>query len=288
MAMEDVMPVVSQWAVAIEAAAALSAQLKLQQTGESAPPEVAAALRNVGEAAGIGDLSDLAPPQQAMVMFLINSSLHHSMELIQNPTREPGWTYTEPGILDGYGMGSMAVPGMIANGIPQLGDVTSFLDVGTGVGLLAVSAANTWPNANVVGIDIWEPSLERARANVTQAGLDDRITLRTQNLADLDDEDAFDLVWIPTFFLREGTISDALPAVLRATRSGGWVVLGLFATPPAPLAEAVNALKLLRGGGDVLEGKRAIELAETAGFTGAHVAPKTAPIPLDLVVAQKH
>jgi SAM-dependent methyltransferase len=287
MAMEDVMPVVSQWSVAIEAAAALSAQLRLQQTGESAPPEVAAALRNVGEAAGVGDLSDLAPPQQAMVMFLINSSLHHALELIQNPTREPGWTYTEPAILDGYGRGSMAVPGMIASGIPELGDVGSFLDVGTGVGLLAVAAASTWPNAHVVGIDIWEPSLERARANVNQAGLDDRITLRTENLADLGDDNAFDLVWIPTFFLRETAIADALPAVLRATRSGGWVVLGLFATPPAPLAEAVNALKLLRGGGDVLEGKRAIELLERAGFSSAHVAPKTAPIPMDLVVAQK-
>ena len=149
-------------------------------------------------------------------------------------------------------------------------------------------AARTWPNANVVGIDIWEPSLERARANVKEGGLDDRITLRTQNLADLDDENAFDLVWIPTFFLRETTLTDALPAVLRATRSGGWIVLGLFATPPAPLAEAVNALKLLRGGGDVLESKRAIELLDGAGFTAPHVAPKTAPIPLALVVAQKH
>jgi SAM-dependent methyltransferase len=273
--------------VGIEAAAALYAQLKLRQTGESAPPEVAAALRNVGEAVGIGDLSDLAPPQQAMVGFLINSSLHHALELIENPTREPGWTYTDPAILDGYGQGSMAVPGMIANGIPELGDVGTFLDVGTGVGLLAVSAANTWPNAKVVGIDIWEPSLERARANVKHAGLDDRITLRTQDLADLDDDRAFDLVWIPTFFLREAILTGALPAVLRATRSGGWVVLGLFATPPTPLAEAVNALKLLRGGGDVIEGKRAIELLENAGFTSAHVAPKTAPIPLDLIVAQK-
>ncbi len=34
----------------------------------------------------------------------------------------------------------------------------SFLDVGTGVGWLAIEAARTRPALRVVGIDLWEPS----------------------------------------------------------------------------------------------------------------------------------
>ena len=45
-----------------------------------------------------------------------------------------------------------------------------------------------WPAAQVVGIDVWEPSLERK--NVGGAGLDGRITLRNQDLVALDDVDA--------------------------------------------------------------------------------------------------
>jgi tRNA1(Val) A37 N6-methylase TrmN6 len=67
------------------------------------------------------------------------------------------------------------IPALIATAYPDLVNVRSFLDVGTGVGLLAVAAARVWPAATIVGIDPWEPSLERARANVAQAGLDGRM-----------------------------------------------------------------------------------------------------------------
>ncbi len=72
----------------------------------------------------------------------------------------------------------MMVPPMIAGANPALQDIASFLDVGTGVGQLAVAAAGLWPRATIVGIDVWQPSLERARANVAQAGLGERIELR--------------------------------------------------------------------------------------------------------------
>src|SRR4051794_9349130 len=92
------------------------------------------------------------------------------MDLIENPARPPGWAFTNPVILDGWGRGSAMVPALIAAAHTDLGAVTSFLDVGTGVGLLAVSAVGVWPSASVVGIDPWEPSLQRARANVEQSG----------------------------------------------------------------------------------------------------------------------
>lgn len=46
----------------------------------------------------------------------------------------------------------------------------------------------------VVGIDTWEPSLKLAGANIAAEGLADRLRLRRLNIADLDDERAFELL----------------------------------------------------------------------------------------------
>src|SRR5207302_2060644 len=139
-------------------------------------------------------------------------------------------------------------------------EVGSFLDVGTGVGLLAVAAAGVWPQARIVGLDRWEPSLERARANVAAAGLGERIELRRQDLGALDDVDAYECVWVPTFFFTEAALVDALPRVLRATRPGGWVVAGHFTGAPDPLVAAVTTLRTLRGGGVEIPAQRGVEL----------------------------
>ena len=160
MAFEDVMGIVSRWMVATEAFAALGAELTLKQSGETAPPEIVAALRGVSVAAGIGDLDELTPPQQQMVAAMARTYIHQAADLLGDPARAAGWTFTDPAILDGWGRGSMMVPMLIA-ATPELREVERFLDVGTGVGLLAVSAAGVWPNATIVGIDRWDPSLER-------------------------------------------------------------------------------------------------------------------------------
>ena len=286
MAFEETMGRVMQWATATEALAAVGAELALLQPGVEATPEVAAAVRAVSTAAGI-DLSEAAPPQRAMLAAFIRMYLHQALELLENPDRAPGWTYTDPDILDGWGRGSALVPAMMANAHPDLAGVQSFLDVGTGVGLLAIAAANVWPGATVVGIDPWETSLKRARANVSGAGLDDRITLRQQTLADLDDEAAYDCIWIPTFFLTEEGIVEGLTAAVRALRPGGWIALGRMRPAPDPVADAVATLRWIRGGGCSLDAKRAVELLEAAGLEDAHNAPLPGPAPLELALGRR-
>jgi cyclopropane fatty-acyl-phospholipid synthase-like methyltransferase len=206
--------------------------------------------------------------------------------LLDDPAHAPGWNVADPNVLDGYGRGSMMVPVRLATA-SELADVTSFLDVGTGVGLLAVSAANAWPDATIVGIDVWEPSLERARANVDAAGLTDRVTLRNQDFVALDDVDAFDCAWVPTFFLPEDLLKTGLARVKRALRPGGWAVLGVFLPVPDPVAEATNALHTVRFGGCVLDPGRAADLLEDAGFDAVHSLDRTPPIPLDFVLGRR-
>jgi predicted O-methyltransferase YrrM len=179
----------------------------------------------------------------------------------------------------------MVPPALAA--VPELREVTSFLDVGTGVGLLAVSAAAVWPTATIVGIDVWEPSLARARTHVAQAGLADRITLRTQDVADLDDVGRYDCAWVPTFFLSEAGLEAALPRIVRALRPGGWVALGRFVAAADPLAEALNRLRIVRGGGFVLEADQAAKLLDQVGCEGVRVVPPAGPAPLELVIGQR-
>jgi hypothetical protein len=287
MSFEDVMGNLSKWRTATEALAALGAQLELDESGTQAPPEIAAALRAVLVAAGIGDLDDLAPQQRASALALVRLTVRSAADLLAEPARAPGWSYTDSVILDGWGRASMMVPTIIAGSHPDLGDVEAFLDVGTGVGLLAVAATNVWPRSSVVGIDRWDTSLDHARAHVDQFKLSERITLREQDLVDVDDVDAYDCIWVPTFFMSEDALAKSLPGLVRATRPGGWIALGRFQPPPDPLAEATNTLQTIRDGGHHLDAKRAIELLEDARCISVHAAARTMPVPLELILGQK-
>jgi predicted O-methyltransferase YrrM len=270
----------------MQALAALGAGLELRLAHTEAPPEVAARLRAIETAMGLDDLDGVPPAQQAMALGLIRTYVAHAVELLDDPAREPGWTYTEPAILDGWGRASTMVPAMIKTA-PELQHVESFLDVGTGVGLLAVAAANIWPEATITGIDVWGPSLDRARANVKQAALDERITLRNQDVRDLDDIDAFDCAWVPTFFLPSAVLRAALPRVVAAVRPGGWIVLGRLDAPPDALARATHGFATIRHGGDELESTQAIELLAAEGCRDVRVLPRPGAVPLELVVGQR-
>jgi predicted O-methyltransferase YrrM len=286
MAFDDIITKVQGWATGTEALAVLGAKLTLQQRGESPDPRLASTIDSAITAAGLDGVDELPPPQRATLLAMTRLFAHQMLDVLDQPERAPGWSFTDPDILDGWGRGSMMLPMMIASAHPSLqNDVERFLDVGTGVGLLACAAASVWPTASIVGIDVWEPSLARARANVAAAGLSDRIELRDQRLEDLSDQHAFDCAWLPTFFFREQVLIDALPAVVRAVRPGGWIVLGRMRSSPDPLAAALLAFRTARSGGDDLDTKRLRELLDQAGCTTLDVGGPPASA-IELVVAR--
>jgi SAM-dependent methyltransferase len=286
MAFEDVMGAMMRWTTAAETMGAVGAYCSLLESGDGAP-EVVAALQAVLNAAGLGDLAELAPQQRATIAAMAALYLWQSVDLLENAAAAPGWAYTDPTILDGWGRMSMMVPSAIAAAHGDLKNVESFLDVGTGVGFLSVAAANIWPRASIVGIDIWEPSLRRAREHVATASLEARIALRTQDACAVEDVDAFDCLWLPTMFLSEAVIADCLPALYRATKPGGWIVFGRLSPLSDALAQAVNQLRTMRAGGVEISPARAIELLESAGFADVHIAEKRGPSPLELVIGRK-
>jgi precorrin-6B methylase 2 len=221
-----------------------------------------------------------------MVAGLVRMCLHQAQDLVDDPGRSPGWTFTDPDILAGWGRGSMMVPGALTAALPELADTRSFLDVGTGVGLLAVAAARTWPTATITGIDVWEPALRMAAANIEGAGLGDRVVVRHEDVTDVDEADSYDCVWFPTFFVTEIVLEAAVPRLVRSLRKGGWLVLGRMA-PPDQLAEAVTTLRTVRGGGADLDAKRLTAALADAGCASIRTLPRSGPAPLEYIVGQR-
>ncbi|MGY1669155.1 SAM-dependent methyltransferase [Geodermatophilus sp. SYSU D00710] len=132
---------------------------------------------------------------------------------------------------------------------PRLGDLAdrlaapeaAVLDIGTGVGEIAVALAEAGPSLRVVGIDVLDDVLDVARRTVTERGLSERISLRHQDVATLDEVEAYDLVYLPTYFVPEDAVVAALPRIHSALRPGGWLAVAAYPDPGSPLRRAVWA-----------------------------------------------
>jgi demethylmenaquinone methyltransferase/2-methoxy-6-polyprenyl-1,4-benzoquinol methylase len=112
------------------------------------------------------------------------------------------------------------------------------LDVATGTAGVAIALAHA-TDADVVGVDISEPMLERGRRRVRDAGLDNRICLQLARAESLPFPDAsFDAVSF-TYLLRYVADPAATLAELaRVLRPGGGMVSLDFYVPPKFLARA--------------------------------------------------
>ena len=286
MPFNETMMTVQRLSASVEALAVIGAELSLQSSGEQGDKTVVAAFEAVSDALGLSDLDTLEPQQQVLLLGMIRLFFAQAEELLNAPARAPGWTHTDPLVLEVIGRASTIIPMLLA-GRPEFENVTSVLDVGVGVGLLAIAATTAWPGATVVGVDVWEPALERARANVAGAGLTDRITIRNQDVTTLDDVDAFDLAWIPTFFIADGQLVATIDRVMQALKPGGWIVLGRFDDVPDPLAQALSDARTIRSGGAIVAVARAVELLEDAGYDAVHELEKHGPIPAGFIVGRK-
>ena len=270
-----------------EALAALVARLKLDATGEPGDPEVTAQLDRVVDLIGATDLrASLDARERATVIGHATTMLRQALELIEDPVRRGGWYYTDPQILQGQGASSVIVAQLIAGaGIGRPG--ARILDIGTGVGALAVAFCRTFPDSTVVGIDTWELSLELARQNVAIAGLDSRITLRQTSIEALEDDAGFDLVWMPVIFLSRAILPEAVARAVAAMRPGAQIVLGRYARSDDALAGSLGDLRTIRSGGTLLAASDTRALLEGAGLVDVGELDRTWPAPIELTVGRR-
>lgn len=142
------------------------------------------------------------------------------------------------------------------------------LDVGTGVAALAIALARALPRVEVLGIDIAERPLVLARQEIAAApDASSQVTVRQQNVADIAERDAFDLIWLPAPFLSEKVLAEALPRVTAALAENGWIVIGTNPVSADPLTAAVDRWSAVRGGGSAYNAPRATADLAAAGLT---------------------
>lgn len=110
------------------------------------------------------------------------------------------------------------------------GEVRRVLDLCTGSGCLAILAALTFPNAEVVASDISMDALEVAAINVADYGLRDRVSLVRSDLFERLGEGKFDLIICNPPYVTDDAVA-AFPAEYRAeprlAHAGGSDGLGI-------------------------------------------------------------
>lgn len=179
-----------------------------------------------------------------------------------------------------------ALPGLAAR---PAGEAMRVLDVGTGVAALALAFARELPDAEVVGIDVLERVLDLARKELAGAAPDvaRRVSLRHQDVAELTEQAAYDLVWLPAPFVAEEALTAAVPRLVDALRPGGWLVAGTNPAATDPLRRAVAGWNAVRGGGNSYDTEGMTQLLTAAGLEEARQFPTVPGGPV-LVAARRN
>ena len=280
-----------------EAIAACGAALRLRRDGTAIAPALAERLDAVLGALGVRDAVDALDEHELTALLgVVEGFLAQALDLVGDPSRAR-WDHEQASILMAQGYTSTLLASVFQRFlIPALGgdiaarldgEGASFLDVGSGVAALSVAMCRVWPALRVVGVDPWEPALALARGHVAAAGLADRIELRAATAETLSDTAAFDLAWVPTFFIPATVLDDVVERVHAALRAGGGVILGMYARPDNPVAAAVADLRTVRQGGTMCTPAELAELAVRCGFEDVEVRFDAAWGPVVYVVGRR-
>jgi hypothetical protein len=170
---------------------------------------------------------------------------------------------------------------MVRLGLPMLAGLAEalarpgamMLDVGTGVAAMAVVYAELFPELTVVGLDVLPRVLALGASAVASSRVADRVVLREQDVATLDEEAIYALAWLPAPFVPEAALRAGTPRVVRAMAAGGWLMLGHGKFADAPVDNAVTRFKTVAYGGTALDDEQAQRLLRDAGLQDVTTAP---------------
>jgi predicted O-methyltransferase YrrM len=254
----------------------------------SASPDLAEAAAEVVRAAGVGLPED--PGDDAS---RAHAAAQAAAPLLQTARLLDGaatWAEQSDEALLAQGRASAQMaPMFVEAGLPHLPGLAEaldapgarMLDVGTGVGALAEGFALAFPRLSVTGLDVMPRVLELARHRMTDSPVRERVELRRQDVATLDEPDAYDFAWLPAPFLPQHALEAGVRAVTRALRPGGWLMVGHAKTTGDRLDDALDRLKTLAFGGTLLDGAVAQRLLEEHGLGEVSTMPTPPGAPRD-------
>ncbi|MCW3992364.1 MAG: class I SAM-dependent methyltransferase [Candidatus Bathyarchaeota archaeon] len=134
----------------------------------------------------------------------------------------------------------------------QLGPETRVLDIGCGGGQTACKIAREY-GSQVVGIDISEVMISKAKENARDQNLEDRVEFRVADVFQLPfDDESFDVALFESVLTPlPGDKLDAMRETLRVIKPGGLVGVNesiFYTSAPAEFLEAVEDHPAMPGG----------------------------------------
>ena len=255
--------------------AVIGAALKLR-SGAGVDTAIEEQIRD-GVRLALGDaLTDLDHAEIAPLLVEIEMAFVESSELFRKPDRTASWKVEDQELLQAMGRASSNAFDRIlglASKQPSLQAALDgvFLDVGTGVGGVALRAAQTCPDLAIDAIDIWEPALRLAAGNVAASAHAGRIQLRRLDVTELDPGPRYTLAWLPTMFMTLSVLEQAIDRIAAASCSGGWLVAPLYTRPDDPFMAVMSSLRTLRSGGEVRQAAQLEALLRARGYVDIEV-----------------
>jgi precorrin-6B methylase 2 len=264
--------------VAVSSFGALGAALRLRASGDQVDPAIDAALRHALGRMLPSSLETLAPDEIATALNFIAFNLEEAREMVRDPARPPVWRIEDPDVLQTMGDISRALPRRIlafAADRPRLAKAATgrFLDIGTGVGAIALEIAERCPTLQVVGLDIWEPALRLARANVARSPFAGRIEIRAESIADFDERSCYTLAFVAAPFMTREIVEIALDRLAAAIVPDGYIVVSIYIPQEDPLLGALTDLRRIRGGGYAWTVESMRAAISDRGFVDIEVQP---------------
>jgi predicted O-methyltransferase YrrM len=253
---------------------------------------LSSAARDLMTAAGLGELMgsvDDLPISPEELRGMAAAPLLQGAAVVGGPDYQ-GWGAAQSDeALVAQGRASGAAAMMFASVVlPHCGDLgdrlarpgARMLDVGTGIGGLAVGFAETFPELHVTGIDVMPRVLEVGRGHVAGSPAAARVELRHLDVVELTDRDCYDLAWIPAPFVPEPAFSTGVRRIVAALRPGGMLMIGHGRLEGAGLEVAVTRFKTVMYGGTPLDAASAVDLLTEQGLTSVQTVPTPPGAPM--------
>jgi SAM-dependent methyltransferase len=245
-----------------------------------APADLAGPVEEVLDALGVDLAAARAEPRSAAVAAQAAAPLLQASAVLRGEAGRWADQPEEALLAQGRasGRGARAFTTLVLPRLPGLAASLAtpgarMLDVGTGVGALAVAFAEVLPTVTVVGIDVLPRVLALAAGIVAGSPTSDRVVLREQDVATLDEREVYDLAWLPAPFLPPAAFRAGLDAVVRALKPGGWLMVGHGRSAGDPLADAITRLKTSVYGGTALDDAQAAQRLTGAGLVAVTSVP---------------
>jgi predicted O-methyltransferase YrrM len=208
----------------------------------------------------------------------LRSGLLQMAALYDGATRgdvRTGWAHTDERILQAQGvMSASAIDLLEAQVFPTMagmkerldaGDAV-FLDVGAGVAAVSIGLCLRHPGLRAVALEPQAAPRRLAQGNVRDAGLADRVEIRAGRIEELDDREAFDLVWLPGNFLGSDALPRAFAVAHRALRPGGYLLNACLGGGGDDHRSTAARLRAVLWGGDTVAPEHVGGLLREAGF----------------------